>query len=79
MFRNETKTTEVNKMKLERITECYHPTKGSRWHITYSGCKSANDGIREYFKKTLTKKELEFVLNTKPDRKNLPDGRVTLF
>ena len=43
-------------MKLERITERYNPAKGTTWHITYSGCKSANNGFREYFKKTLTKK-----------------------
>ena len=64
-------------MKLEKITERYNPTKGTTWHITYSGCKSANNGFREYFKKTLTKKELEFVLNTKPTKRiNLPDGTV---
>ena len=76
MSQNETKTTEENKMKLERITECYHPTKGSRWHITYSGCKASNNGLREYTKTRLSTKELEFVLNTRPSRRNIPDGRI---
>ena len=67
-------------MKLEKITERYHPTKGTTWHLIYSGCKSSNNGIREYYKQTLTKKELDFVLNTKPTRRtNQPDGRIYFF
>lgn len=64
-------------MKLERITECYHPTKGSCYHITYSGCKASNNGLRAYTKTRLSNKELEFILNTKPTRRNYPDGRIT--
>ena len=64
-------------MKLEQITESYHPTKGSRYHIMYSGCKASNNGIRTYTKTRLTKKELEFILNNRPTRKNYPDGRIT--
>ena len=67
-------------MKLVRISERCNPTKSTIWHITYNGCKSANNGIREYYKKTLTKKELEFVLNTKPSKRiNLPDGTIYYY
>lgn len=63
-------------MKLEKIIEAYHPFKGSRWTCLYSGCKSSNNGIRQYIKTTLSKKELDFVLNTRPTRKNFPSGVI---
>lgn len=54
-------------MKLTKITQNVYPFK-TIYTIVYSGCKSSNNGFRTYVRETLTRKELEFVLNTKPTR-----------
>lgn len=64
---------EVNEMKLKEITEVVYPFR-TRYTIVYSGCKASNNGLRTYVRETLTRKELEFVLNTKPTRSTTYTG-----
>ena len=62
-------------MKLAQITEIVYPFK-TRYTVVYSGCKSSNNGLRTYVRETLTRKELEFVLNTKPIRDRTYTGNT---
>ena len=62
-------------MKLINITEIIYPFK-TIYTIVYSGCKSSNNGLRTYVRETLTRKELEFVLNTKPTRSTTYKGNI---
>ena len=60
-------------MKLTKIAEIVYPFK-TRYTIVYSGCKASNNGLRTYVRETLTRKELEFVLNTKPTKSTTYTG-----
>lgn len=60
-------------MKLTKITEIIYPLK-TIYTIVYSGCKASNNGLRTYVRETLTRKELEFVMNTKPIRSTTYTG-----
>lgn len=62
-------------MKLKEITEIVHPFR-TKYTIVYSGCKASNNGLRTYVRETLTRKELEFILSTKPTRSTTYTGAI---